>query len=155
MKKARSTILAFAAIAMFVTAGAQAPIARGRAPGGEPYLMGGVGQEEVALIQVARPSFSLSVRTATRSGAFLADVHLRIVDTEGKSVFDQDLAGPWLLIDLRPGRYTLEGSRGGEVQRHAVTVPAGGRRDLMLYFENRGEAADPAADPLLHPPAAR
>ena len=153
MKKARNTILALALGAFHALAPAQAPIARGHAPGGEAWLMGGVGQEEVAVMQVARPSFSLSVRTASRSGAYVADVRLRITDADERLVFEQELNGPWLLIDLQPGRYTLEGTRGREVNRQAVTVPASGGRDLMLYFENPPEA--PAGDPVQSPPATR
>ena len=155
MKKTRKAMLGAVLAAAQALACAQVSIERGQARGGEPYLVGGVGQDEVALMQVARGSFSLSVRTATRSGAFLADAHLRIDAAGGRTVFDQDLTGPWLLIALQPGPYTVEASRAGEVQKRAVSVPASGLRELIFHFALTGEPPDPPRDPVLHPPAAR
>jgi hypothetical protein len=155
VKNKRKQLLALIAAAV-QAAGAQVPLEHGQAAGGEPYLAGGVGQEEIAAMRLARSGFSLSVRTAARgTGAFLADVRLRISDVQGHVLFDRDLAGPWLLIGLRPGRYTLEASRGSDAQRKTVEVPAAGVRELMFYFDRTGETPDPASDPTEHPPASR
>lgn len=155
MKKTRATALALL-VSVAMAAVAQPAIDRGQTSRGEPWLMGGVGQDEVAALRLARSGYSLSVQTAARrTGAFLADVHLRIEDAQGGALFDQDLSGPWLLVKLRPGPYTLQASRRGQVQAVRVDVPAQGLREQMFYFDTTGEAPDPMADPTERPPAVR
>lgn len=155
MNKTRAAALALLAF-VAMAALAQPAIDRGQTRRGEPWLMGGVGEDEVAALRLARSGYSLSVQTAARrTGAFLADVHLRIEDAQGQAVFDQDLSGPWLLVKLQPGPYTLQASRHGQVQSVRVAVPAQGVREQMFYFDTTGEAPDPMADPTERPPAVR
>jgi hypothetical protein len=155
MKKTRSAALVLL-VSVAMAALAQSAIDRGQTSRGEPWLMGGVGQDAVAALRLARGGYSLSVQTAARrTGAFLADVHLRIEDAQGQPVFDQDLSGPWLLVKLQPGPYTLQASRAGQVQAVHVDVPAQGLREQMFYFDTTGEAPDPMADPTERPPAVR
>ena len=155
MKKTRAAALALL-VTLVMAAHAQTGIARGQTSRGEPWLVGGVGEDAVAALRLARSGYSLSVQTAARrTGAFLADVHLRIVDEQGVAVFDQDLSGPWLLVKLSPGPYTLQASRHGQVQAVRVDVPAQGLREQMFYFDTTGEAPDPMADPTERPPAVR
>jgi hypothetical protein len=155
MKKTRSAALVLL-VSVAMAALAQSAIDRGQTSRGEPWLMGGVGQDAVAALRLARGGYSLSVQTAARrTGAFLADVHLRIEDAQGRPVFDQDLSGPWLLVKLQPGPYTLQASRHGQLQAVHVDVPAQGLREQMFYFDTAGEAPDPMADPTERPPAVR
>lgn len=155
MKKIRAAALALL-VPLVIVAHAQSAIDRGQTSRGEPWLMGGVGEDEVAALRLARSGYSLSVQMAARrTGAFLADVHLRIADAQGQQVFDQDLSGPWLLVKLSPGPYTLQASRRGQVQEVRVNVPAQGLREQMFYFDATGEAPDPTADPTERPPAVR
>jgi hypothetical protein len=128
--------LALALAAVQAVAWAQAGIVRGQTARGESFLVGGIGADEVSALQGAHSGYGLSVRTAARgSGAYLADVHLHIADAGGQAVFDRNLAGPWLLIALRPGRYTLVASHGADMQTATVTVSAGATHDQMFYFD--------------------
>lgn len=155
MKKIRAVALALL-VPFAMAAVGQPAIDRGQTSRGEPWLMGGVGQDEVAALRLARSGYSLSVQMAARrTGAFLADVHLRIEDAQGRPVFDQDLSGPWLLVKLSPGPYTLQASRRGQEQAARVDVPAQGLREQMFYFDTTGETPDPMADPTERPPAVR
>lgn len=136
--------LAAAAAVVLALPGAAFALDSGRAVGGEPYLSGGIGQEEVAALQIARRQFSLGVRTALRgSGAYVADVQLRIVDAQGRQLFQQEAGGPWLLIDLAPGRYVVHASHRGQWQSRSVTIPARGSQEVVLHFDPAGEARDP------------
>ena len=132
---------------------AQAGITRGQTDRGEPFLLGGVGEDQVAALRLAQGGYGLSVRTAARgTGAWLADVHLRIEDAQGQPVFDRDLTGPWLLVGLQPGRYVLRASRGNDVQAANVTVSAGKTHEQMFYFDVPEPRPE---DPVRFPPAAR
>jgi len=152
MKTAQKIGIALALAAACTVALAQAGIVRGQTARGESFLVGGVGADEVSALQGAHSGYGLSVRTAARgSGAYLADVHLRIADAQGDPVFDRNLSGPWLLIALKPGRYTLQASRGADTQTATVTVAAGATHDQMFYFDVDGVPADPVR----FPPATR
>ena len=111
-----------------------------RTPEGIAYMEGGIGAEEVDVLMAQRASYSLSVRVAAvRSGAFLPDAHLRIVDATGALRFDHQMHAPWLLIDLPPGRYVIEAVHEGDVRLGEVTLAPHGHRDEVLYFVIPGE----------------
>ena len=111
----------------------------GRTPEGVWYAIGGIGADEATQFAADSRAHALSVRLAARgSGAYLADVDLRIIDGSNRRVFAGRLDAPWLLIDLPPGRYELVGEREGEVSRLDVVVPAHGRRSVVMYFPVEG-----------------
>jgi len=152
MKNARKAGIAWALAGLQALAWAQPSLERGQTLRGEPFLAGGIGQDEIAALRLARGGYDLSVTTAARrSGAYLADVRLRIRDEAGQLVFDRVLGGPWLLVDLKPGRYALEASRAGEVQKATVAVAAGTTREQVFYFD----VPEVPPDPVRFPPATR
>lgn len=152
MKNARKAAVACALAAAQALAWAQVSVQSGQTLRGEPFLAGGIGQDEIAAMRLARSGYGLSVMTAARrSGAFLADVRLRIAEEGGEVAFDRVLPGPWLLVGLRPGKYALEASRGGEVQKATITVAPGVTREQMFYFD----VPEVPPDPVRFPPASR
>ena len=83
-----------------------------------------------------RDNFALAVVVAAKgSGAYVADAHLRIRDERQRVVFDRLLGGPWLLIDLPLGRFTVEASYRGELQSRATTIHPGDHHMLVFHFE--------------------
>ena len=111
-----------------------------RTADGIAFTEGGIGDEEVSELEAERSEYSLRVRTATRrSGAYLADVFLRIRDASGRVVFERRMQAPWLLIALPPGRYEIEGVHDGEVELQSVTIGPHAHREAVLYFPVEGE----------------
>lgn len=103
---------------------------------GRAYLTGGIGLDEREALAAARKDHSLQVITAARgSGAFLSNVALRITDGKGQIVLERPLAGPQLLVDLAPGRYTIEADLHGQVRRTQTQIAAQGRREVYFYFD--------------------
>jgi len=112
----------------------------GRTPLGVWYWVGGIGEEEESRLAIDSLAHAFSLRLAARgSGAYLADVDLRIIDADDRTVFQGHLDGPWLLMDLPPGRYEIVGEHDGEVSRLKVVVPEHGRRSAVMYFPVAGE----------------
>src|SRR5262245_12907387 len=103
------------AVLTFAGAVPASAMTRGTTTDGMAFLVGGIGSDEIVAMQAERPKYRLWVVTATRPhGAHLADVQVRVVRADGAVVFDQKLEGPWLLLDLPPGRYEVEASFGEE-----------------------------------------
>lgn len=116
---------------------------RGVTPSGIAYVSGGVAEAEGDDLVAQRKNFSFWLTTASKgSGAFLADVRVRILEERtGQLVLEHTLDGPWLFANLPPGRYRVEASYREfadgkeETLRRSTTIPKGGRRQMMLYFD--------------------
>lgn len=139
------------AAAATVVAGAALAITSGKTALGGPYASGGIGRGEVTTLDAQRDRYSLWVITAAKvSGAYLADVQLKIRDKDGKLVLDHKLAGPWLLVDLPLGRFEVEAAYRSETFRKATTIHAGDHHQMVFYFDVPAEVLpDPQGAPVL------
>jgi hypothetical protein len=114
----------------------------GRTTQDRPFVSGGTTSEEVADLRTKQPFFSISLLTAARgSGAYLASVHVRIVDGQGTLVLDTDMDGPFLLVDLAPGKYQLEAVNEGETQKRSLTLREGSPQRVVLYFKSNADVS--------------
>lgn len=112
----------------------------GRTADGWPYVSGGVPHEDLLALHAQRDAFSLWVVTAAKkTGAFLADVRVTVRDERQRVVFDGALDGPWLFIDLPPGRYDVQAGRGPERLRRSSSIHPGDHHQLVFYFDTDDE----------------
>lgn len=114
---------------------AHAAITEGTAADGRRYVTGGIGSEEVAALQGQAAGYSLQLITAARGGAYLADAHVRIVGPGNNVVLDTTIGGPWLLIDLPGGRYTVRATHSGRTVERGLTITAGKPQRVVLHFD--------------------
>ena len=99
------------------------------------YASGGIGESERDELMLVLPDYNLKlVAAAQKSGAFLSDVRLAVLDASGAKVLETTLDGPWFVARFPPGRYTLELAHGTVAQKRAVTIPAQGRRVEYVYW---------------------
>ena len=94
--------------------------------GNVSFVSGGVGQDESKALQSAAHEWPLALRFTGRGGEFLADVHVQITDSHGASVLDTTSRGPYMLVRLRPGHYSVHVSHAGVDKTSAVTVGSNG-----------------------------
>jgi len=135
-----------AAVAAALAAVLIAPVAsatvEGRTAQDRPFVSGGVTQGEIADLNAKRPFFNVSLLTAARgSGAHLAGVLVRVLDSDGTKVLETEMDGPYLLVDLLPGKYQLEATNEGETQKRALTVQEGRSQRVVLYFRSDAEVS--------------
>lgn len=92
---------------------------------------GGVGQDDQERIKAAAAKHGLLLTFASASGAYLADVDVRI--SRGNAVIvEARCPGPLMLVDLKPaGSYEIRAASQGREQRKTVTV---GSRPAQLTF---------------------
>ncbi|KVP48454.1 carboxypeptidase-like regulatory domain-containing protein [Burkholderia ubonensis] len=105
-----------------------------RQQGDVSFVSGGVGQDESTAFQRNEAAWPLALRFTGAGGEFLADVHVRITDAKGVEVLKTDAHGPYMLVKLPPGRYTVQASYQGKDETRSVTVTAkGGARQAFTW----------------------
>jgi hypothetical protein len=114
---------------------------RVRSQDGVSWVSGGITDEERGELVLLLPGHNLKLLTAAeRSGAYLSDVGIVIVDGRGAKLVDTRLDGPWFLAQLPAGRYELQLTRNGVTQKRTVAIPAAGRRDAYFYWKDASSA---------------
>ncbi|WP_175714715.1 carboxypeptidase-like regulatory domain-containing protein [Burkholderia ambifaria] len=130
-----SRIAAAAALAAGLVGAAPGAYAQSEASDGLPaasqqgdvsYVSGGIGKDQSTAFERSEAAWPLALRFTGQGGEFLADVHVRIVDAKGTEVLKTDARGPYMLVKLPPGRYTVHASYQGSDESRAVTVGAKG-----------------------------
>lgn len=114
-------------------------------------ISGGIGESERNAMLEQKSRYNLWVRTAAkRSGAYLSDVRIRILELPGKkSVLEHTMDGPWLFAPLAPGRYEIEASYrdnpdGPEQKlRQTTTLRVGGHQEVIFYFDSTETTGPP------------
>jgi hypothetical protein len=143
----RRTVPSVAAIGIACCSAAFA-LQEGTTPAGRRYASGGVSDAEQATLQARRGQYSLWIATAARkSGAWMSDVQVTIIDAQDRVVFNGTLDGPWLLLDLPLGRYDVVARSGGQMQRSVTTIHPGDHHETVIYFEVDADVLPPAAKP--------
>lgn len=137
----------FAGVAFALAATVALAAPRVTQDGGIAWVSGGVTGDERAELLLQLPDYNLRLVTAARgSGSYLSDVALAIRDAKGSLLLQVILDGPMFYARVAPGRYELELSHGGVVQRRAVTVPATGRREAFFYWDDPAAKGEQATD---------
>jgi hypothetical protein len=93
------------------------------------YVSGGIGEGESRLFEQRLSRYPLAVELVEKAGkrdAFTSDSRVRITDAHGHTVLATQAGGPFLLVDLAPGRYAVEATLNDTtLRKHAVLVRAG------------------------------
>jgi len=80
--------------------------------GGIHYLTGGAGTGEAKAFKEAMQRYSLAIELIERQkgskhGAYTADAMVRISDHADKEIFNARAKGPFMLVQLEPGKYSM------------------------------------------------
>jgi hypothetical protein len=122
MKRLAQTIAVLTAVATLSTAFAQAPMPQPKTDGGITYLNGGAGSEEVDYIKSSMKDYSLALMFSRTGGEYVASVSITIKDSKGATVFDEPSVGPYLLVKLPPGKYSVVATYEGDAKTRPVTI---------------------------------
>ena len=97
------------------------PAPRVRQANGIDYVNGGDGSESRDAITSMQAGFGLKLVFSNASGEYLVADHVAVKGRAGE-VFDVDRAGPWLLVKLPPGHYTMTATYQGKTAQQAVDI---------------------------------
>lgn len=105
----------------------QAALPRVEHAGPVAYLNGGAGLDEAGYMKARAREFPLQLVFSGRGGEY--GVAERVtVRRGGEELVSVPDAGPYLMMKLPPGRYTVEADFDGGVERRSVTVGSGTQR---------------------------
>lgn len=101
------------------------------------YLSGGVGLDESQAIKDSMHNYRLVLEfagTTTYGNKYLAGVPVKITDAHGETLLDTSANGPFMLVTLPPGRYTISASYNNRTEQRSVRVlPDGQVREFFLW----------------------
>jgi hypothetical protein len=99
------------------------------------YVCGGIGLDDQEAIKAQAPGHSLMLTFAANTGAYLADVDVRITDAKGRVVLAATCPGPIMLVDLpHKGAWHVRAEAGGVTRETTVTAGgAGTARTTLLW----------------------
>jgi hypothetical protein len=131
-------------------------IVRTRTAGGLDLLSGGITIGDRAAMRAESAGYGLWVATVAKpSGAYLADVDLRIVEFKGRAtVLERKMEGPWLFVALPEGLYEVsatfsaDGADKPQTITTRVTVPKTGQRQAVLRFDSNANVNPEMQTPL-------
>jgi hypothetical protein len=101
------------------------------------FVSGGVGADESHALERARSQWPLGLNFTGSGSDYLADVQVRIVDSHNADVLTATSEGPYMLVRLRPGQYTVHASYKGDEQSKSVTVPAKGSARSTFHWSSQ------------------
>ena len=104
---------------------AQAALPQPQTQGDVTFLNGGAGDEEVQFIKRSMKDYSLALgfaRSTAASAEYVASVAVTIKDAKGATVFESSSVGPWLLLRLPAGKYSVVASYHDVTQTRPVTA---------------------------------
>jgi hypothetical protein len=98
------------------------------------FVTGGVGLDESTALRRAQSQWPLSLRFTGPGSEYVADVHVQIVSAAGATVLDTTSKGPYMLVRLKPGRYTVHVNHGSVDRSQTVTVRGNGSARASFSF---------------------
>ena len=106
------------------TAFGQAALPQPKTQGDVTWLNGGAGDEEVQSIRQAMKDYTLALvfsHAGSPQSEYVASVSITVKDGQGATVFEAPSVGPWLLLRLPPGRYSVIATYQHVTQTRPVT----------------------------------
>jgi hypothetical protein len=98
------------------------------------YTSGGVGLDESKALLGAQNQWPLSLRFTGPTSDYLSGVHVRVTDAHQAEVLNTEAMGPYMLVKLRPGRYTVYAKYKDQEQQRAVTVAGNGKAKVSYHW---------------------
>lgn len=108
--------------------------------GNVTYVTGGIGEDEASAMKAAARQFPLEIllvenRSDSTSRAYSADNEIAVLDAHGNVVLYTSSDGPYLLVDLPPGHYTVVAEDQGRYQKKNATVSPGAHQQIVFQWE--------------------
>lgn len=122
----------------FNASAAISPLPREKVAGVASYVSGGISEESSQAFKRAFRDYPLVIQLFEHDGAhdvYTADAEVRITDAHGGVVLDQKADGPFMLVRLPAGDYTVSAELAGRaLPQHRVHVSDHGHANSVFVF---------------------
>ena len=134
----RQGVACLAAVALLCAAAAQAdddalpPVQHS---GDISYISGGIGEDLASAMKAAGPKCALWISFTAKSegkDAYTAPDQVTILKANGAPVLDLKPDGPFLLIDLPPGSYSISAGSAAQSRTQKVQITHGAHKRLVF-----------------------
>ncbi|GEM_PF-4582917 len=88
------------------------------------YITGGVGTAERDSLMAQANNYNVKVETAYKSGHYISDAYITILDKNGTQMLAAMADGPLFYARLAPGKYTVKANYHDKVYERSVDVVA-------------------------------
>jgi hypothetical protein len=101
------------------------------------FTSGGVGLDESHALIREQARWPLSLRFTGPTSDYLSDVHVRITDAKNAEVLKTDAMGPYMLVKLAPGHYTVYAQYKDSEKKQGVTVAGNGKAKAEFHWSTQ------------------
>jgi hypothetical protein len=112
-----------------------------REQGQTHYLTGGIGVEEAKAVRAEKSKYPLNLTFLAKAGKiaeFTSSVDVSVANGKGNSVLKATSDGPFMLIDLPPGKYRITATSEGRTKSRDVDIFKGHHAQLTFEWPQRG-----------------
>lgn len=104
------------------------------------YLNGGIGEGELAKMQSSAKDYPLHITFSEgKSGTYIADVTVKIVDLHGNTVFTLTEAGPILYVNLPKGTYIVKAVSRDVTLSQKVKLDGKHNKSIILHWKHESD----------------
>ena len=102
------------------------------------FITGGVGEGETKAILSEAKQWPLLLELSQLEngrGVWIFGAKIKIVNAKKQAIFDAQADGPYMLINLDSGPYTIEASYQGVEQKRAIVINAGSPQKIEIFWK--------------------
>lgn len=132
------TLALLTTLSLLIGGTAHAQIPATQHANGISYITGGVGEEEsLAIVAEAKqwPLFLELSQLENGRGVWIFGADIKILNSKQQVVFEAQAEGPYMLINLDAGDYSIEASYQGVVQKRAISVKANTPQKVSIFWK--------------------
>jgi hypothetical protein len=108
------------------------------------FVTGGIGRDESEVMKKEGRTWPLLLELTQTSASrpeYISDVQITIKDKSGNTVLDVTADGPYMLIRLAPGRYSLDATYESVTLHRDVTLEKGQNRRIALVWRSQEQGS--------------
>jgi len=99
-------------------------------------VSGGVGDAGMDDIAATQNHYTVKLIFAEPTGEYLADIEVQVRDKKGSMVVNTTSGGPILLMNLKPGLYTVSSTIAGETKAQRIVVHGKGLNSYYIHLHS-------------------
>jgi hypothetical protein len=105
---------------------------------GISYITGGVGEGEAVAILAEAKQWPLLLELSQIEdgrGVWIFGAKIKVTNAKKQAIFDAQADGPYMLINLDAGEYSIEASYQDVYQKRSISIKSGSPQKISLFWK--------------------